>query len=224
MMRINGFKNRRRCGNFLCLWTSCLFVCLLLTGCGGRETVLYLNQENAEASQGPGLGKETDASFSSEGPLDGPDRGEVSGQEEKGGSIAVYVCGAVAEPRVVELPEGSRADEAIAGAGGFLPDADESYVNLAARLKDGEKLFIPTREEAASLGREQENQAAGTVNLNTADREALCTLPGIGESRAGDIISYREKNGGFRAIEDIMKVPGIKENAFEKIKEKITVE
>ncbi len=69
----------------------------------------------------------------------------------------------------------------------------------------------------------QSDSASGLVNINTADAAALCTLPGIGESRAQDIISYREANGGFQACEDIMKVSGIKTAAYEKIKDKITV-
>jgi competence protein ComEA len=138
--------------------------------------------------------------------------------------IYVYVCGAVCDPGVVVLPAGSRADDAVKAAGGMTQDADRAYVNLAAVVSDGEKVFIPTLEEAKTFYREQVANEAGLININKADLTRLCTLPGIGESRAADIIAYREKNGLFRAIEDIMKVPGIKTSTFSKISDMITVE
>ncbi len=138
--------------------------------------------------------------------------------------IYVYVCGAVERPGVVALIQGSRGEAAVLAAGGMTADADSSYVNLAAKLEDGEKLFIPTKEETAVLELEKEAKESGIININTAELEALCTLPGIGESRARDIIMFREKNGPFEHIEDIMKVSGIKTNGFEKIKDKIAVE
>lgn len=146
-------------------------------------------------------------------------------------SIFVHVCGAVARPGVVELPEGSRADDALHAAGGFLEDAARDFVNLAARVEDGQKLYFPAKEEAeelmAAAKTSQQAETAkedGTVNINTADKEKLCTLPGIGESRAEDIIAYREKNGGFGRIEEIMNVPGIKEGAYDKLKARIRTE
>lgn len=136
--------------------------------------------------------------------------------------ISVYVCGAVVSPGVVELPEGSRAADALQAAGGFAEDAEISYVNLAAKVKDGEKLYFPNvTEDMGSLMQEKEQ---GLVNINTADVEELCSLPGIGEAKAQDIIAYREANGLFADKEDIMKVSGIKENAYAKICEKITVQ
>lgn len=138
--------------------------------------------------------------------------------------IYVYVCGAVEQPGVVKLIPGSRGEMAVLEAGGMTADADSTYVNLAAKLEDGEKLFIPTKEEATSLELEQQTIENGIININTAELEALCTLPGIGESRARDIIMHREKNGRFEHIEDIMKVSGIKTNAFEKMKDKIAIE
>lgn len=136
--------------------------------------------------------------------------------------IYVFVCGAVRQPGVVALPEGSRAEAGVLAAGGMREDADPDYVNLAELLKDGQKLYIPTLEEGLTL-RQAESADTGLVNINTADSNALCTLPGIGESRARDIIAYRETNGAFASIEDIMKVSGIKESAFSKIKDLITV-
>ena len=136
--------------------------------------------------------------------------------------ICVYVCGAVLEPRVVTLPLGSRVDEALQAAGGFAEDADRSAVNLAALLSDGQKVYFPalTEEWTETV---QEQTPDNRVNINTADVAGLCTLPGIGQARAETIIAYREQNGPFDKIEDIMKVSGIKEGAFEKIKALITV-
>ena len=145
----------------------------------------------------------------------------ASKEAEEEDFIWVFVCGAVESPQVVKLPVGSRAMVAVKMAGGMTGDADESFVNLAAILEDGEKLYIPTKEEAVSLSIQEEKESL--VNINTAGTKELCTLLGIGESRAEDIIAYRETHGPFAAIEDIMKVPGIKENAFAKIKDAITV-
>ncbi|MDR0963665.1 MAG: helix-hairpin-helix domain-containing protein [Clostridium sp.] len=139
-------------------------------------------------------------------------------------SVYVYVCGAVNHPGVVELPSGSRAEAAIIAAGGFAPNADIDYLNLAALVSDGDKLDIPTLEEAEAQAKQDAAIASGIVNINTADASLLGTLPGIGESRAADIIAYRETHGSFRTIEEIMNVSGIKEAAFNKIRDKICVE
>jgi len=152
----------------------------------------------------------------------------------------VYVCGAVLHPGVYRLQEGQRIYEAIELAGGFASGAARSWLNLAGKVEDGMKLEVPDEEQAkqwqqsAPSGQpafsgqtDLSGQTADTgrkkVNLNTATREELMTLKGIGEARAEDIIRFREKQGYFQAIEDIMNVPGIKEAAFEKIKEEITV-
>ena len=151
--------------------------------------------------------------------------------------IAVHVCGAVKEPGVYFLEEGTRIVDAICMAGGFCEEADEDYVNQALLLQDGVKVYIPTKEEVESRVVKMEDKEAlygmqteasgagetGKININTADVAMLCTLPGIGESRANSIIAYRDANGPFEKIEDIMKVSGIKEAAFEKIKDKIIV-
>lgn len=159
--------------------------------------------------------------------------------------IVVYVCGAVNKPGVYELLEDSRINDAVLAAGGFSDGADTTYVNLAAPLSDGVKLIIPTLEEtskaaagsnsadsaAASLPDsfdieplpDNESATGGLININTASAEELKSLPGIGEKVAGRIIEYRDKNGRFDKIEDIMKISGIKDKLFSRIKDKITV-
>lgn len=134
--------------------------------------------------------------------------------------IVVYVCGAVETPGVYSLTEKDRVVDAITLAGGMTGQAAEDYLNLAALLQDGEKIYVPTVDEVLLWKEERKT----LVNINTADVEALCTLPGVGESKAKDIISYREAQGSFEQVEDIMKVPGIKEYLFQKIEDYITVE
>lgn len=144
--------------------------------------------------------------------------------------LRVYVCGAVNTPGVVTLKPGSRVEDALEAAGGFAKEADRNYVNLADWVADGQQIRFPTKEEAEKLsvnageaGQSPAKADSGAVNINTADVSALCTLPGIGEARAQDIITYREKNGRFETEEDIMKVSGIKTAVYEKIRDKITV-
>lgn len=136
--------------------------------------------------------------------------------------IYVYVCGAVNSPGVVVLPEGSRAEAALEAAGGLREDAKTDWVNLAAKVTDGEKLYFPTLDETPEAPDMEEPD--GLVNINTADEAALCTLSGIGESRARDILRYREENGAFQSPEDIMKVPGIKTSVYNRIKDRIRTE
>ena len=169
-------------------------------------------------------------------------------------TIYVDVCGAVVNPGVYELSSDSRVFQAIEKAGGYLPGAAASYLNRARSLYDGQQIYVPTQEEVdsqtipltqdetaqdgvvqagtAQTGTAADNTADGTgstqagqrINLNTADVSQLSTLTGVGESKALAIIAYREENGPFTSIEDIMNVPGIKEGTYEKIKDKIAIE
>ena len=204
---------------------------MFLTGCtsANKEIILSDNTANntleAEAfSSQEDSGKETETPET----LD----------NEPPENVVVYVCGAVVNPGVYELSEGSRIDDAVIAAGGFSEDADRTYVNLAARLSDGSKLQIPTISETSdeTLAKEIESfdtgdngyksgasDGNGLININTASQTELATLPGIGEGIAGKIIKYRDENGSFKSIEDIMKVSGIKDKLFSKIKDQITV-
>ena len=139
-------------------------------------------------------------------------------------AVYVYVCGAVNTPGVYELAAGSRVNDALEAAGGFAEEADRDYVNLAAGVEDGQKLVFPTVSETELMETEQARDALGLVNINTADQAALMSLTGIGETKALDIIAYRESNGGFKAKEDITKVSGIGQSTYNKIADKITVD
>lgn len=141
-----------------------------------------------------------------------------NGSEEEEG-LYVHICGEVCIPGVYAIPEGSRIVDAVNAAGGLSEYADVSAVNLAKEVEDGMQINIPSITEQAVL-----TQKNGMIDINRASLEELCSLPGIGESKAADIIRYRQQNGAFGKIEDIMKVTGIKQGLFEKIKEKIYVQ
>ncbi len=143
----------------------------------------------------------------------------------------VHICGAVAVPGVYKVKAGSRIYEAIALAGGLLPEACAEYTNQAQPVEDGMQIKIPTMQEVqegapdflAPEGDGADSATDGLVNINAADKETLCTLPGIGEARAESILRYRQEHGAFQSIEDIMQVEGIKEKAYQKLKDKIKV-
>lgn len=143
-------------------------------------------------------------------------------------TIYVYVCGAVETPGVYELKADARVYNAIACAGGLKEDADPDYINQAKLLSDGEQIYIPTQEEVAQGGISEQiakssGNTEGKIDINIATKEELMTLNGIGESRAENILRYRQEQGGFQCIEDLMNVEGIKEGIFQKIKDSITV-
>ena len=184
------------------------FLSIFLAACSNRDKVLEFAAEQDTEVQMAEERTDEQSAVASEGTT---------------GTIYVHVCGAVNNPGVVELPESARVIDALQAAGGLREDGAEDYVNQAAGLEDGEQLYFPTIDEVQAL-REAENIAAsGLVNINTADEELLCTLPGIGEAKAQAIISYREENGNFSTVQDIMNVPGIKQSAYEKIYDRIVV-
>lgn len=187
---------------------------LLLTGCT-RKTEIHMD----------GLRKE---SF-----LETEQERQMEEQTGVSSAIYVYVCGAVQTPGVYELQDGMRVYEAVAAAGGFREDADTEWLNQAASVQDGQKLYVYTREETQALAADASQIADGDrgfqdaengkVDLNTASKELLMTLPGIGEARAEAILAYRSEHGRFTSIEEIQNISGIKAALFEKIREKIMV-
>ena len=137
--------------------------------------------------------------------------------------LTVFVCGAVQREGVYELPEGSRLIDAVTLAGGFAPGAAERFENLARPLSDGEKIVIPFLEDVTENPYGGAKPDDGLVNINTAGAEELMTLPGIGSARAAAILDYRRENGAFTAVEDLMKVSGIKQASFDRLKNYVTV-
>ena len=132
------------------------------------------------------------------------------------GLLTVYVSGAVATPGVYTLPEGSRVEAAIADAGGLLPGAEASNINLAMLVTDGQQINIPGIVDTSHVN-------AGRVNINTATLEELETLPGIGPTTAENILNYRLQQGPFQVIQEIQNVPGIGPATFAVIQDYISV-
>lgn len=162
---------------------------------------------------------------------------------DSGSTIRVFVCGEVNSPGVYELESTARVCDAIILAGDFAKDADTEYLNQAATLTDGQKLYVPSEEEAASglaegtpdtdkgssgsgsiyNAGDDGSASAGLVNINTASVSELKSLPGIGDVKAGAIVSYREEHGKFTSEEQIMQVDGIGSGLYDNIKDKICV-
>lgn len=151
--------------------------------------------------------------------------------------ISVYINGAVQSPGIYEIPPESRLELLLEMAGGLTQVAYEPGVNLALLLQDGQQVYIRTNEEVATNAQTGANvglESSGTItestagsaakiNLNTAKKEELEEIPGVGPSTADKILAYREDNGPFTLIEDIMNVSGIGEAKFDKMKDAITV-
>lgn len=214
---------------------------------GGNSAEFRKKQVESDGSDaGNGTGSDS-GKHTSDADIDNGSEA-VSDKEMQQAMIYVDVCGAVANPGVFQLAAGSRVFQAIEAAGGYLPEAALTCVNRAGVLTDGQQLYILTQEEMERQGLDpaemagasdgQMNGSAGTgqntgmtaqvqqdnrININTADEAQLITLTGIGATRAQAIIAYREENGPFAAIEDIMNVQGIKEGTFAKIKDEIVV-
>lgn len=135
--------------------------------------------------------------------------------------LTVHVAGAVARPGVVLLKEGARVMDAVESAGGPLPEADLDALNLAQPVQDGQKITVPRKGEGGAPGASREK--SGKVNINTADAGELEKLPGIGPTLAERIVSYREKNGSFKSIDELKKVSGIGEKKFSEIKDLVEI-
>lgn len=162
--------------------------------------------------------------------------------------VIVDIKGEVTTPGVYELIKGSRVIDVINEAQGLTGNANTRYINLSKILEDGDAIVIYSNDEIENASKEEKievttpcvcedvnsacienntnketSQTSEKININTATQEELTSLSGIGESKAKSIIKYREENGNFKSIEDIMKVSGISENLFAKIQENITV-
>lgn len=161
---------------------------------------------------------------------------EVDAEEKQ---IYIHICGAVKNPGVYQTEEDSRIFDVILLAGGLIKNADGDYINQAQTVMDGQRIYIPTKQETKELatggymdsnngiGKSNDTKDTeangGLININQASMEELMELPGIGQAKAESIVKYRETKGSFKSIEEVMEVPGIKEGLFSRISSNITV-
>ena len=211
--------------------TTIIAIVMVLSGllfCCGREASLEVQEEEAgsqlEELAGP-----------SEEQEEAQKEGQKEEKEPETSVVCVYVCGAVENPGVYSLTEGSRKVDAVQMAGGMTAEAAPQAINLAEILSDGERVQVPTMEEVAAgeftAGDSPESDltgisgkgSAGLVNINQADLSALMTLPGIGQGRASSILVYRQEHGRFTSLEELMQVEGIKQGIFDKIRDMICI-
>lgn len=181
----------------------------MLSGCGTKEeqTISYLNDSQQENENS--VNKQ---------------RNEELDKKQKDDIVFMQVDGAVKHPGVYELHGDDRIKSLIEAAGGFLKEASRRSVNQAAKVVDGQQIYVPTlAEEEQGIGEDRKDEIVSKVNINTADQEMLMTLPGVGSSKALSIISYREEHGGFSKIEELMNITGIKQGVYNKLKDQITV-
>lgn len=145
-------------------------------------------------------------------------------------TITVYVSGEVNSPGLVELPSDSRIADAIKACGDFTPLADKAKINLAQKLTDGMQIQVNSKTPVNNSNEQvndtnsnspNNNSSSNLININTATKEDLDTLPGIGPATAQKIIDYRQEHGNFSSIEDIKNVKGIGEAKFSKMQDKI---
>jgi competence protein ComEA len=155
-----------------------------------------------------------------------PPAGEFSINEQPSDSVAieqylyVHIVGEVVTPGMYQLPIGARLVDAVFAAGGLTELADNSSVNLARELSDGEQVFVSSvNQQSETLG----TSSGGLISINRASDKELEELPGIGPALSARIIAWREANGGFKSIEDLLKVSGIGENLLSGLKDSVTL-
>lgn len=203
------------------------------------------NEENAAVEQS--LPKKSGAAANGSDSGDA-DRFGAAVSKDANGKLVVYVSGAVVKPGVVTVKSGARIDDAVKAAGGALPEADLARVNLAQLIHDGEQIHLPkvgeagnsavppgvqgsntSGENSAGAGSENLSGSANTdataskIDLNQATSAQLEEIPGIGPVTAGEIISWREQNGAFQSIDDLLQISGIGEKTLEKIRPHVSV-
>lgn len=216
------------------------FIIYILVGNSSDYSALDLeNDAVVDSGEDVDNGKENsmqsaDNTKDTDGDNDIDDANQIT---EEVAEIAVHVTGEVKKQGLIYLKEGSRVADAIEKAGGETKNADLSQINLAFVLQDGQKIYVPNKNEKISQyitgnsgnnGTEENNTSNSNkedskVNINTANQSELDSLPGIGPSIAQKIIDYREENGNFKNIEELQNVKGIGDAKYEEIKDRVTV-
>lgn len=208
-------------------------ICIIFILCGflysckdSEKTVVSLEGQTEESDTKTVTESESNTATESDKESNYNLESETDKESDK--LICVYICGQVQNPGVYQVATGSRMYQVVELAGGILETGAENYLNLAEEVTDGQKVVVPTPEEASQAetsqtGATQEETSSQYININTANEETLTTLPGIGASKAKSIITYREEKGGFQSIEELMEIEGIKEGVYNKVKDLITV-
>ena len=187
------------------------FVCSLVLITGG---LFYFNQNKTEDYSGVSF-----SNISNE--TNNKDEKAENRHDEK---IFVDVKGAVKHPGVFETTKDKRVKDLIEEAGGLLDDADTSTLNLSQKVKDQMIIYVLKHgEKPKQISDSSSSSNTDVININTANKEQLMKISGVGKTKAEAIIAHREKNGDFKKKEDITKVRGIGKSTFEKIKDKIEV-
>ena len=200
-------------------------IVLLLVALGCAVLVAALGDHGTAANVDRTVSDETASNETAGTPAAGTSGAEASGAApNSGGRILVHILGAVERPGLYSLAEGDRAIDAVAAAGGFLDTADQRQLNLARFVVDGEQIAVPAIGEIPDAAAGVPGTAVGgKVNINTADEAGLDTLPRVGPAMATRIIAYREANGRFITIEDLMNVTGVGDKTFEGLRDLVTV-
>lgn len=193
------------------IYLAILFIILLcfFTSCKKDKDSIFLEEKKEAIEQ--------------EKEVEGETKDSLGGINLKKNKVFVHVCGAVKNPGVYELGYGSRVMDAVKIAGGFKKNAREEYLNLAELVEDQQKIYVPDKNEVIEDISEGKSSGSKKININKASKEELKSLTGIGDAKADAIIEYRENNGRYQKIEDIMKITGIKDAMFNKIKDNISV-
>ena len=187
------------------------FVCSLVLIIGG---LFYFNQNKTEDYSGVSF-----SNISNE--TNNKDEKAEKRHDEK---IFVDVKGAVKHPGVFETTKDKRVKDLIEEAGGLLDDADTSTLNLSQKVKDQMVIYVLKHgEKPKQISDSSSSSNTDVININTANKEQLMKISGVGKTKAEAIIAHREKNGDFKKKEDITKVRGIGKSTFEKMKDKIEV-
>jgi competence protein ComEA len=218
---LSNICNRRDIMKFQKAKIAFIVLCILISGICYSVSRFYVKR----------TGETNISQASTVSPLESqkeesPGSSSLDTQEEKSLPCYVHICGEVVFPGVYQLSKESRIFEAVEKAGGFTQQASPEYLNMAQQIEDGMKIVVLSKEEAKTAENQalkETGQKGSKINLNTAPKEELMTLRGIGEARAEDIIKYRDSHGAFKKNEDIMNVSGIKDAAFQKIKDDITI-
>lgn len=226
-------KDKKRIGIFIVLITTIVVVGIIYLNSGFKElkkndTESIFVDENSDASNNDSS-KNSDSKNKGSKSNIKENKDAVVSQADK--NIVVEIKGEVKKPDVYILNENAIIKDLIEAAGGLTENADLTNINRAKKLQNHDLIYIANKNEAIKGNQSSESISSSKdtgnsdkkININTANIEELKTINGVGDARAKSIIEYREKNGGFKSIDDIKNVTGITEKMFEKIKEQIEI-